>query len=108
MGTEADREQLQENIRLAQQLGATVETVYGDDVAYQIAEFARLSGAAKIVIGRSTQQGRLFSGRPSLIERLIYLAPALISISYRITIRRIKPLQNTWKPCMYHRYPYWI
>lgn len=56
-GTEADREQLQENIRLAQQLGATVETVYGDDVAYQIAEFARLSGAAKIVIGRSTQQG---------------------------------------------------
>lgn len=76
-GTEADREQLQENIRLAQQLGATVETVYGDDVAYQIAEFARLSGAAKIVIGRSTQQGRLFFRRPSLIERLIYLAPAL-------------------------------
>ena len=19
-----------------------------------------------------------------------------------------EPLQNTWKPCMYHRYPYWI
>lgn len=74
---EADRKQLQENIRLAQQLGATVETVYGDDVAYQIAEFTRLSGAAKIVIGRSTRPGQLFFRRPSLIERLIYLAPAL-------------------------------
>ena len=31
-------------MRLAQQLGAKIETVYGDDVPYQIAEFARISG----------------------------------------------------------------
>ena len=39
-----DKKRLQDNKRLAQQLGAVIETSYGDDVPYQIAEFARLSG----------------------------------------------------------------
>lgn len=43
---------LRENIRLAQQLGASVETTCGDDVAFQIAEYARISGVSKIVVGR--------------------------------------------------------
>lgn len=50
---QTDKKRLQSNIHLAQQLGASVETVYGDDVAYQIAEFARLSGVTKIVLGRA-------------------------------------------------------
>ena len=37
--TQTDKERLQTNIHLAQQLNASIETVYGDDVAYQIAEF---------------------------------------------------------------------
>ena len=45
-----DKKRLQDNKRLAQQLGAAIETSYGDDVPYQIAEFARLSGISKIVI----------------------------------------------------------
>ena len=49
--TEEDRQRLRSNIYLAQQLGATIETVYGDDVPLQIAEFAKLSGVSKIVIG---------------------------------------------------------
>ena len=74
--TQADKERLQANIHLAQQLGASVETVYGDDVAYQIAEFSRLSGVTKIVLGRSGMP-RPWLGKASLTERLIELTPEL-------------------------------
>ena len=74
--TPADQERLQANIRLAQQLGASVETVYGDDIAYQIAEFSRLSGVTKIVLGRSGAP-RPWIGKGTLTERLIELAPEL-------------------------------
>lgn len=76
MGTE-DRQRLARHTKLAEKLGATVSTVSGDDVAYQIAEFARLSKVTKIVIGRSTAaHGRLFARKP-LTEKLIELAPHL-------------------------------
>ncbi|RHR04844.1 sensor histidine kinase KdpD [Pseudoflavonifractor sp. AF19-9AC] len=74
--TPADKERLQANIHLAQQLGAVIETVYGDDVAYQIAEFSRLSGVTKIVLGRSGVP-RPWLGKASLTERLIELTPEL-------------------------------
>ena len=51
---------------MAQQLGASVETVYGDDVAYQIAEFSRLSGVTKIVLGRGETSNRILFWKPSL------------------------------------------
>ena len=73
--TEEDRQRLRSNIYLAQQLGATIETVYGDDVPLQIAEFAKLSGVSKIVIGRSTVTGKRLLGKPSLTEQLITNAP---------------------------------
>lgn len=74
---QTDRERLQTNIHLAQQLGASLETVYGDDVAYQIAEFSRLSGVTKIVLGRSVIPHRMMFRKPSLTERLIELTPEL-------------------------------
>ena len=74
---QADKERLQTNIHLAQQLGASIETVYGDDVAYQIAEFSRLSGATKIVLGRSGISHYMFWRKPPLTERLIELIPEL-------------------------------
>lgn len=74
---QADQERLKANFRLAQQLGASVETVYGDDVAYQIAEFARLSGVTKIVLGRSGTPGRTLLHPQTLTERLIELIPEL-------------------------------
>lgn len=74
---QAEKERLQSNINLAQQLGASIETVYGDDVAYQIAEFSRLSGATKIVLGRSEIPRHLLFRKPSLTERLIELTPDL-------------------------------
>ena len=74
---QTDKERLRINIRLAKQLGASIETVYGDDVAYQIAEFSRLSGVTKIVLGRSRMPHRILFRKPSLTERLIELIPEL-------------------------------
>ena len=72
-----DKKWLRENMRLAQQLGAHIETSYGEDVPYQIAEFARLSGVSKIVIGRSTAARKSIFSKPTLTERLISDAPNL-------------------------------
>ena len=74
---EEDRKRLKSNIRLAGQLGAKIETVYGADVPYQIAEFARLSGVSKIVIGRSSATRKNMFSKPTLTERLIAAAPSL-------------------------------
>lgn len=72
-----DQDRLRSNIHLAQQLGASVETSYGDDVALQISEYARISGVSKIVVGRyNAKRGRLFAG-PTLTEKLISYAPNL-------------------------------
>ena len=72
---DADRERLRANVRLAQSLGAAVETVFGDDVSYQIAEYARLSGVTKIVIGRSAVTRKHPWSKPTLTEKLIAMAP---------------------------------
>ncbi len=61
---------LRENMRLAEQLGAQIATVYGDNPAVQIAEYARVSGVTKIVMGRvNHRQGLL--GQKSLADQLI-------------------------------------
>ena len=74
---EDDQLRLQENTRLAQQLGAEIVTMRGEDVPTQIAEYARLSGVTRIVIGRSGAQRRSFWSSPTLTERLIELALGL-------------------------------
>lgn len=72
-----DKNRLRFNMRLAQQLGAAIETVYGEDVPYQIAEFARLSGVSTIVVGRSNAKRQRLFGKPSLTERLTHIAPSM-------------------------------
>lgn len=75
--TEENKKRLRANTHLAQQLGATIETTYGDDVAFQISEFARLSGVSKIVVGRNNAQRKHIFSRPSLTEKLSTFAPNL-------------------------------
>ena len=75
--SEDNKVRLRQNVRLAEQLGATVETAYGSDIAFQVAEFARLSGVSKIVLGRSSARRGLLFGRPSLTERITTLSPNL-------------------------------
>lgn len=74
---EADRDRLRSNTKLAQELGATVETVFGDEVSYQIAEYARLSGVTKIVVGRSAVARKHPWSKPTLTEKLTAIAPNL-------------------------------
>ena len=73
--SEENKERLRQNTSLAQELGATIETVFGDDVSYQIAEYARLSGVTKIVVGRSAVSKRRLFGKPTLTEKLTQIAP---------------------------------
>ena len=67
--SEDDNARLQESVRLAEKFGAQVTTVYGDDIAAQIAEFALLSGVTKIVIGRSNSKRGLHK-QINLTEKL--------------------------------------
>lgn len=76
MGKE-DRRRLQQHIRMAEQAGADISTIYGDDIPQQIAEFARISGITKIVLGRSSVHRRHFWSGPSLTEKLTLTAPNL-------------------------------
>lgn len=74
---DADKERLAENVRYAEKLGANVATVVGDNVALQIAEFSRLSGITKVVMGRSVVTKKRIFKKPTLTDQLIYLAPDL-------------------------------
>ncbi len=74
---DADKARLAENIRYAESLGANVATVIGDNVAFQIAEFSRLSGITKVVLGRSVAPKKRLFKKPSLTDQLIELAPSL-------------------------------
>lgn len=75
--SDADKERLRSNTKLAEELGATVETVFGDDVSYQIAEYARLSGVTKIVVGRSAATRKHPWSKPTLTDKLTAIAPNL-------------------------------
>ena len=72
-----NRDRLRDNIHLAEQLGAKIETAYGDDVPFQISEFARLNGVSDIVVGRSTDKRQLFQTKATFTEQLTTLAPNL-------------------------------
>ena len=77
---EAERAKLQANMELAEQLGARVSTAYGDDPAIQIAEYVRISGVTKIVMGRSIRFPafpRSLLRQKTLMDRLSALAPDL-------------------------------
>ena len=74
---EENKNRLKGNIRLAQQLGATIEIAYGDDIALQIAEYARLSSVSKIILGRSSYKRKFLFGKGSLTDKLIAYAPNL-------------------------------
>lgn len=64
-----DKSGLAQNIHLAKSLGAQITTLYGDDAAAVIAEYARVAGISKIVVGRSPGKRGLFA-RKSLVDRL--------------------------------------
>ena len=71
----ADRQRLQDNIDFAEQNGASVTTVIGNNVPIQIAEYAHISGTTKIVVGRSGARRQHFWSKAPLTEQLILYVP---------------------------------
>ncbi len=79
--SDSDRRRLQENINTAERLGAKIQTVSGDDVAFQVAEYARMSDIRRIVIGQSDFRSSLLHAQTSLPDRLAeYLPDAEIHV----------------------------
>lgn len=74
--SDEDRRRISANVRLAEELGARITTTYGDDPAVQIAEYARISGISKVVLGRSPHREGLRRTK-NLVDRLNDLAPDL-------------------------------
>lgn len=74
---EEDKNRLKSNMKLAEQLGADISTVYGEDISFQISEYARISKVTKIVMGRSNIKRSHIWSKPSLSERLIEAVPNL-------------------------------
>jgi two-component system sensor histidine kinase KdpD len=67
--TEAEKDRIDEAMRLAAQLGGEVETLHGDEVAAAVLAFARDHNVTQIVVGR-TRSGRWNLGK-SVTDRLI-------------------------------------
>lgn len=67
---------LENNLKLAQHFHADIVSVYGEDTAQQIADYAKISGISKVVLGRSNNKRTLFS-KPTLVDALTQLAPDL-------------------------------
>ena len=88
----ADRRRLQSNLQTAEQLGAVIHTVSGDDVAFQVAEFARLSGIQKIVLGQSDFRPSLLPAQASLRKKLESSpdSPAYIQTHIGVGYRMLK------------------
>lgn len=74
---EEDKTRLNNNIHLAQQLGAKIEIVTGYDIAFQIAEFSRLAGVSKVILGRSNNKKKYLWYKSTLTEKLTSYAPNL-------------------------------
>ncbi|WP_080801677.1 sensor histidine kinase [Arabiibacter massiliensis] len=69
----AQRGRLRANIDLAEELGAHVVTLFGDDIAQQIAQYAETAGVTHIVVGNATGLRTLALGREGLVNRLVRL-----------------------------------
>lgn len=72
-----DQERLKKNGKLAEENGASLSYSYGDDVALQIAQFARACGATKIVIGRPNHKRTRILPKSDIPQRLMQLVPEL-------------------------------
>ncbi|MGG7056684.1 DUF4118 domain-containing protein [Clostridium tertium] len=72
---EKNIQNLRKNLKLAEELGANIETVYGDDVPYQVSEYSKLSGVSKIIIGRTKRRKKFLLSKLSYVDRIMELTP---------------------------------
>ncbi len=70
--SDADRQQLHRNLKLAESLGAEVVQASGEDVSQELLAYASSRNVTKIVVGKTGESRRRW-GRPpqSLVDRLL-------------------------------------
>lgn len=68
------RARLRSNIDLAEELGAHVVTMHGDDVAVLISQYSMTAGITQLVLGSTSTGKRLFSPKENLVNRLTHLS----------------------------------
>ena len=79
---EKTKQTLKSHLELAKALGAKIVTVYGEDAAYQIAEYATVSNVSKVVMGRTNHRGIWRRPRIEVMEKLTHMAPNIDAVSY--------------------------
>ena len=86
---ETQSQAVHDHLALAERHGAMLTTIYGNDPATAIAEYARVSGITKIVLGKSP--GR--RTRDTLMSRLNELAPnvEIIIVPNQLTVEAGSP-----------------
>jgi two-component system sensor histidine kinase KdpD len=67
----AQRETLMTNMRLAEQLGAEMATLVGDDIADEIVSYAQAQNVSRIVIGKSRQPRWRSLVSPNIVDSLL-------------------------------------
>ncbi|MFR8547151.1 MAG: DUF4118 domain-containing protein [Lachnospiraceae bacterium] len=95
---------LRSHLEMAKLLGAKIVTVYGSDVAAQIAQYAITGNVSKIVLGRTNHFTMRPMYRSELLEKLTYMAPNIdiyiipdIRKSRRYYPKRGRRRQEDWK-----------
>jgi two-component system, OmpR family, sensor histidine kinase KdpD len=70
--SEADRQQLHRNLKLAESLGGEIVQASGDDVSQELLAYASSRNVTKIVVGKTGEQAIRWWRRPnSLVDRLL-------------------------------------
>ncbi|MCR5144670.1 MAG: DUF4118 domain-containing protein [Lachnospiraceae bacterium] len=96
---------LQNNIRHAEDMGATITNVIGENVSFQIAEFARISDVTKIVIGRSNADRYHFWQKQTVTDQLIGMVRDIDIYIIPDTFGESRP-KRTWNVAQ-HIIPTW-
>lgn len=75
---EKEKQNIRENLDLAERLGAETVTLTGDDIATAVSEYAKLSGITNVVIGKSRRRKTLKSlFETDLEDKLISALPSI-------------------------------
>ncbi len=93
-------DKVHEHMNLAEKCGAKLATIYGDDPAIAIAQYASISGIAKIVMGKSPRRRFPLILRQTLMARLNEMAPdveIVIVPNHLKTAARHAPLSHFLK-----------
>ncbi|MEF9952546.1 MAG: sensor histidine kinase KdpD [Clostridium sp.] len=95
--SEKDKKQLLKNMKLAKDLGARISTVYGEDISYQISEYAKTNGVTKIVMGRSNTKRTFVRTMPSFVEKLTAIAPNIDIYIIPDNLPKYSPKRNRFR-----------